>query len=110
MILTFSAAGEDFGVDAGHVREVGTPERYIRVPGTPEHIRGITRHAGRLMPIIDLRIKFGAAGEPAGKRAGVIYVDFDGAYAGLVADRIGGLIPEAEADEAIRLITAEDIG
>ncbi|MDR2610963.1 MAG: chemotaxis protein CheW [Clostridiales Family XIII bacterium] len=109
MILTFSAAGASFGIDAGQVRAVGMPVQSIRVPGTPEYITGVAYRAGRLIPLIDFRVKFGTADAQPGRRAGVIYVEIDGTCAGIIADTIGEFIPEPETGEATRIITANDI-
>jgi purine-binding chemotaxis protein CheW len=111
MILTFFAADTIFGIDAGGVIEVGAMSSCLRVPGSPDYIRGVINKFGEIIPLIDFRKKKGAEAEANmnEKRAGIIYVVSNGAKAGLIVDEIKALLPDAEAGEFIRIITAEDI-
>jgi purine-binding chemotaxis protein CheW len=56
--LTFSLAGEEYGVDILTVQEVKVWTRVTVLPNTPDFIRGVLNLRGVIMPIIDLRSRF----------------------------------------------------
>jgi len=57
--LTFMLAGEEYGVDILRVQEIKGWDRVTPVPNTPEYIRGVINLRGTIVPIIDLRLRFG---------------------------------------------------
>lgn len=58
-ILTFKLADEVFGVDIMRVREVLDYTKVTKVPQTPEFMRGVINLRGNVVPVIDLKLKFG---------------------------------------------------
>jgi purine-binding chemotaxis protein CheW len=57
--LTFQLAGEEFGVGVLKVREIMGMQEITAVPQTPAHIKGVINLRGKVVPVIDLRLKFG---------------------------------------------------
>jgi purine-binding chemotaxis protein CheW len=57
--LTFRLGEELFAVDVSHVREILDLTPITRVPGAPEHMRGVVNVRGKAVPVVDLRRKFG---------------------------------------------------
>lgn len=57
--LTFTLEEEDFAVDVLNVREVLDYTRVTKVPGTPYFMRGVINLRGSVVPVVDLRLKFG---------------------------------------------------
>lgn len=57
--LTFILAGEEYGVDILRVREIKGWDRVTPIPNTPDYIRGVINLRGTIVPIIDLRDRFG---------------------------------------------------
>lgn len=64
--LTFEVGGETFAVDVRHVREVLDYAGVTRLPCGPDFMRGIINLRGKVIPVVDLRLKFGmpVAAEP----------------------------------------------
>ncbi|SIQ20643.1 CheW protein [Alkalispirochaeta americana] len=58
-LLTFTVAGEQYGVEVDRVREVLELPRIVKVPKTLEYVRGIINLRGTVVPVIDLKQKFG---------------------------------------------------
>ena len=56
--LTFSLAGEEYGVDILTVQEVKVWTRVTSLPNTPTYIKGVLNLRGVIVPIIDLRSRF----------------------------------------------------
>ena len=57
--LTFSLGGEPFALDVAHVREILEFTNITKVPRTPEFMRGVINLRGSVVPVIDMRLKFG---------------------------------------------------
>jgi len=56
--LTFSLAGEEYGIGILKVKEIIGLMPITQVPKTPEHIRGVINLRGKVIPVVDLRLKF----------------------------------------------------
>lgn len=56
--LTFHLGEEVFGLEILKVQEIIGIERVTSVPGTPDHVRGVINLRGKVIPIIELRLKF----------------------------------------------------
>jgi len=57
--LTFNLGGEPFALDVAHVREILELTNITKVPRTPESMRGVINLRGSVVPVIDMRLKFG---------------------------------------------------
>lgn len=56
--LTFSLAGEEYGVDILRVQEIKGWVPVTVIPNTPEYIRGVLNLRGTVVPILDMRMRF----------------------------------------------------
>jgi purine-binding chemotaxis protein CheW len=90
--LTFELAGQDYGVDILRVQEIKGWERPTRLPHSPPHIQGVINLRGAVVPIIDLRCRFGLPESPQTHATVVIVVRVEAARgeltAGLVVDAV----------------------
>ena len=57
--LTFQLANEEFGIRVLKVREIMGVQEITAVPQTPSHVKGVINLRGKVIPVIDLRLKFG---------------------------------------------------
>ena len=57
--MTFKLADEEYGLEILKVREIIGLMDITRVPRTPEHVRGVINLRGKVIPVVDLRQKFG---------------------------------------------------
>ncbi len=62
-MLTFSLDNVLYGVDVHQVREVKNFEGVTPVPYAPDYVRGVTNLRGEVIPVIDLRKRFGITGK-----------------------------------------------
>lgn len=60
-VLTFSLNEETYGVDILRVQEIRGWSAVNRIPQTPPHVLGVLNLRGSIVPIIDLRVRFGLA-------------------------------------------------
>lgn len=58
-VLTFTLAGENFGVDILRVHEIRGWSRVTQIPETPPHVLGVLNLRGAIVPIVDLRMRLG---------------------------------------------------
>lgn len=57
--LTFILSGEEYGVDILRVQEIKGWDAVTQIPNTPKYVRGVINLRGTIVPIIDLRARFG---------------------------------------------------
>jgi purine-binding chemotaxis protein CheW len=57
--LTFRLAGEEYGLQIKKVKEIIPMQKTTRIPRAPEYVRGVINLRGRVIPVLDLRTKFG---------------------------------------------------
>ena len=57
--LTFKLGDEVFALDIGKVREVLDFTTVTKVPQTPDFMRGVINLRGNVVPVVDMRLKFG---------------------------------------------------
>ncbi len=73
--LTFVLAAEDYGLEVLKVREIIGMLDITAIPQTPTYIKGVINLRGRVIPVIDLRLKFGLPAQDYGERTCIIVVD-----------------------------------
>lgn len=72
--LTFEMGQEVYGLEILKVQEIIGVMKVTRVPGTPGFIRGVINLRGKVIPVIDLRLKCGLPGKPDTERTCTIVV------------------------------------
>jgi len=76
--LTFQLANEEFGIRVLKVREIMGLQEITAVPQTPIHIRGVINLRGKVVPVVDLRLKFGLATAEYTQRTCIIVTQVQG--------------------------------
>lgn len=75
--LTFQLAGQTYGVEILRVQEIKGWEKPTRLPHSPEHVQGVINLRGAVVPILDLRRRFGLGETEYGRTTVVIVVKVD---------------------------------
>lgn len=100
--LTFLTAGEEYAISIVKVREIIEYEAVTTVPKTPIWIRGVTNLRGKVVPVVDLAVKFGLPSSKISKFSCIIITEvmFQGENLtmGVLADSVSQVI-ELSADE-----------
>jgi len=73
--LTFSLAGEEYGIGILKVKEIIGMMEITRVPQTPSYVKGVINLRGKVIPVIDLRKKFGLEAGEYTERTCVVVVE-----------------------------------
>jgi len=95
--LTFFLAGEEYGLEILKVSEIIGMQPITRVPRMPEFVRGVINLRGKVIPITDLRSKFGME-QDGSEDSCIIVVQMRGIMTGVVVDRVSEVVAIAEAD------------
>ena len=101
--LTFLLADESYGVEVLRIREIIRMQKITPVPQMPIHVKGVINLRGKVIPVIDLRIKFNLEAEDTTERTCVIVVDVDNGQGvntllGLVVDAVEEVLNITEND------------
>lgn len=86
--LTFRLGSELYGLEILKVQEIIGMMGVTRVPRTPEFVRGVINLRGKVIPIVELRTKFGMESVPDTERTCIIVVQVAGAAGPLIMGTI----------------------
>jgi purine-binding chemotaxis protein CheW len=86
--ISFSIGEEQYGVDIMAVREIKGWSEITHLPKQPDYVRGVLNLRGVMVPIIDLRCRFGQGRTEASALHVVIVVQVEARLIGLLADRV----------------------
>jgi purine-binding chemotaxis protein CheW len=87
-LVTFLLKDEEFGFDIMSVQEIIRLPKMAKVPRTPAYVDGIANLRGVVLPVIDMRTRFGMDRAEETDRTRVLVVDIDGVKTGLRVDRV----------------------
>ena len=96
--LTFALADEEYGLEILKVREIIGMMEITSVPRTPPYVKGVINLRGKVIPVVDLRLKVGM---PEAKRTNetcIIVVDIGEVEMGIVVDRVVEVLDVAGTD------------
>ena len=96
--LTFFLGNEEYGIAILKVQEIIGMMNITTVPRTPSFIRGVINLRGKVIPIIDLRLKFAMPSVDQTEETCIIVVQAQGVEMGLVVDRVSEVLDIASAD------------
>ncbi|MCP4753432.1 MAG: purine-binding chemotaxis protein CheW [Proteobacteria bacterium] len=98
--LTFAIGPEEFGIEIKYVTEIIVMQRITEVPDTPDHIEGVINLRGKVIPVMDVRLRFGMENREYDERTCIIVVDFKEISVGLIVDTVSEVvdIPEGQID------------
>ena len=87
-IVTFRVGEEVFGLEIGEVGEVIEYREVTPVPRAPDFVAGIISLRGTILPVIDLKVRFGMGPTEPGPETVILVVNLEGRRVGLLADQI----------------------
>ncbi|MCP5005251.1 MAG: purine-binding chemotaxis protein CheW [Planctomycetes bacterium] len=90
--LTFALNREEYGIEILKVREIIGVIDITPVPQTPDYMKGIINLRGKVIPIIDLRLKFSMPEEAHTQETCVIVVKINNAPIGVVVDNVSEVL------------------
>ncbi len=99
--LTFNLAAEEYGLEILKVQEIIGIMKVTRVPRTPDFVRGVINLRGKVIPVVDLRLKFGLEGKEDTEKTCIIVVQVARAdqqvTMGVIVDEVSEVLEIAAA-------------
>ena len=90
--LAFHLGPEEFGIPVLAVREIMGLQDITAVPQTPAYVRGVINLRGKVIPVLDLRLKFGMDGVEYGQRTSIIVVKVAEIMMGVIVDGVSEVL------------------
>ena len=86
--LTFSLEKEVYGIEITKIREIIGIQKITHVPKTPEFVEGVINLRGKVVPVVDLRKKFGLPASEYTRETCIIVVEVHDSLMGVIVDTV----------------------
>ena len=105
--LTFILEEESFGIDIASVKEIISIQSITSVPYVPKEIKGIINLRGKIIAVIDMRLKLGKTEAIYDDQTCIIIIEIQNMEVGLIVDRVQDVvcINESERMAAIEKVS-----
>ncbi len=91
-LVSFGLADEEYGIEITKVQEIILMGEITRVPQTPDYIKGLINLRSTVIPIVDLRRRFGLAEQAAGDDTRIMVVNVAGKTIGIIVDAVSEVL------------------
>ncbi|CUS98332.1 chemotaxis protein CheW [Candidatus Chrysopegis kryptomonas] len=91
-LVSFKIGSEEFGVDILKVQEINRLVQITQVPNAPSFIEGVMNLRGKVVPIVNLRKRFGLSLKEYDKNTRIIVVDLNGKTVGFIVDSVSEVL------------------
>lgn len=96
--LSFQVGQEDFAVDINSVVEIKAWSKPTRLPNVPSYLLGIINVRGVILPIFDLKGRFGLGKTEVNQKKVIVFITSKGRTLGVLVDGVSDIIKVTEAD------------
>src|SRR5690242_7629554 len=99
-LVGFVVGEVEYAVPIGRVREIANPLPVVELPRAPPGVGGVADYRGDVVPVVDLRVRFGLPNLDTTRKTKWIVIDVGGRFAALVVDYVtdvfgtGGIEPQ----------------
>ena len=91
-LVSFKIANEEFGIDILNVQEINKMTQVTKVPNSPEFVEGVINLRGRVIPVVNLRVKMDLPNREYDKDTRIIVVDLSGKTVGFLVDSVSEVL------------------
>lgn len=105
-VVSFRLSGEEYGVDISQVQEIIRMVQITHVPRAPHFMEGVINLRGQLIPIIDLRTRFGMSRQEPTKSTRIVVTEIGNKRVGIVVDSVSEVlnIPIENVEDAPEMV------
>lgn len=96
--LTFSLGRESYGIEIRYVTEIIGIQPITEIPELPDYVKGIINLRGKIIPVLDVRLRFRKEPKEYNDRTCVIVVDIRDMSIGLIVDSVSEVLVIPEQD------------
>ncbi|QOR35335.1 purine-binding chemotaxis protein CheW [Clostridium sp. 'deep sea'] len=90
--LTFELGTETYGIDIAYVRQIISIIDITKIPEQPNYVKGVINLRGEIIPIVDLRLKFGKPEKTYDEKTCIIILDVKKQSVGVIVDNVAEVI------------------
>ncbi len=90
--LIFSVNDVEYGIDIGNVTEIIGIQYMTPIPNAPRYVRGITNIRGTIVPVVDMRLRFGIEETEYTERTCIVLISSENMYIGIVVDSVEDVV------------------
>lgn len=90
--LTFSLGNESYGIEIRYVTEIIGIQPITEVPELPDYVKGIINLRGKIIPVMDVRLRFKKKFREYNDRTCIIVIDIQSISIGLIVDSVSEVI------------------
>lgn len=107
--LTFVLNGEEYGIEIRHVTEIIGIQSITAVPDMPHYIKGVINLRGKVIPVMDVRLRFGLEERAYDDRTCIIVINIEEQSVGMIVDRVSEVldIPKSDVEPPPKVNKAE---
>jgi len=91
-VVSFEIGAEEYAVDILEVQEINRMVEITRVPTAPSYVEGVINLRGKVIPIIDLRLRFGLPATDRTTESRIVVVDVNRNVIGLIVDSVSEVL------------------
>ncbi|MDX1964939.1 MAG: chemotaxis protein CheW [Pirellulales bacterium] len=91
-IVSFQLADEEFGIEINKVREIILMGEITRVPQTPAYVKGLINLRSSVIPIVDLKLRFGLPEAEKSDETRIVVVNVAGKTIGIIVDAVSEVL------------------
>ncbi|WP_337865716.1 chemotaxis protein CheW [Ignavibacterium sp.] len=91
-LVSFMIGNEEYAVDIFYVKEINRLSHITKVPNAPEFIEGVINLRGRIIPVIDLRVRMGLSKKVHDKDSRIIVIEDNNLLVGFLVDAVKEVI------------------
>lgn len=109
-VVIFQLGAEYYGVDISLVRGVETLTSITKIPRTPRYIKGVINLRGRVIPVVDLKLRLGLPTAPTDD-AKIAVIEVDGQTIGVIVDGVSEVasVPQTDVDPPSAISSGVDV-
>jgi len=96
--LTFFLGDEIYGIEIRFVTEIIGMQSVTEIPDIPEYVKGIINLRGKIIPVIDVRLRFKKISKEYNDRTCIVVVDIKGVTVGLIVDTVAEVLRIPDQD------------
>lgn len=94
--LTFALGDEEYGIDIQFVNEIIGLQKITEVPDMPEYVKGVINLRGKVIPVMNVRLRFGFPEIEHTDRTCIIVLNLNDVIVGLIVDTVSEVIDIAQ--------------
>jgi len=91
-LVVFELGDESYGVDISRVQDINRMQEITEIPHAPESVVGVINLRGRVIPVIDLRKRFGLPEAVHTKDTRIVVVHLEGNLIGVIVDAVSQVL------------------